>query len=72
MRFHEGSAISGGERQMSKSVEARKQAIKDDLFWALKVDKTIGIEQFKAQMRDAGCDEWEIDLYLDGDSDGPD
>lgn len=54
-----------------KSAEARKEEIKDDLYWALKVDKTISIEQFKAQMRDAGYDEWEIDLYLDGDSDGP-
>lgn len=57
---------------MGKSAEARKEEIKGDLYWALKVDKVISIEQFKAQMRDAGYDEWEIDLYLDGDSDGPD
>ena len=49
-----------------------REEIKDELYWALKVEKTISIQQFKAQMFDIGFEEWEIDLYLDGDGDGDD
>lgn len=30
---------------------------------------TLTIPQYRAQMKDDGFEEWEIDLYLDGDTD---
>lgn len=46
---------------MSKS----KKETKDELYWDFK-EKRISIHQFRAQMRDIGYSEQDIDLYIDG------
>ena len=52
------------------TTQRQREAKKDNLLWTY-MNKAITIQQFKAQMKDLGYCEWEINLYLDGDSDGP-
>ena len=44
-----------------------KEQKKDDLYWAMK-NKEISIKQFEAQMKDIGYENWEIEIYVDGDT----
>ena len=44
-----------------------KEQKKDDLYWAMK-NKEISIKQFHAQMKDIGYEDWEIEIYIDGDT----
>lgn len=43
-----------------------KAQIKNELYWAMK-NKEISLKQFEAQMKDIDYEDWEIEIYIDGD-----
>lgn len=47
---------------MSKNREEKKR----EAYFAY-VNKEISIDQFRARMRELKYEEWEIDLFIDGD-----
>jgi len=46
--------------------EEQKRSKRRELYFAMKGGK-LSLSQFKAQMKDLGYSDWEIDLYIDGD-----
>ena len=51
--------------------ETRRRQQKDAILMAMEAKK-IGLKQAQARLRDLGYEQWEIDLYTDGDADPAD